>query len=58
MHFCNSKYCFKEVKNHANPGQHYYETQYRERIVNNLKCRAKHMGLVLTPLPSVIHYPN
>jgi transposase len=40
------------LKNRAtynDPGQDYYEQQYRDRVINNLKRRAKELGLELVP---------
>lgn len=42
----------KEGKEYMEPGQNYYEIQYRERVVNNLKRRAKQMGFELVAASS------
>lgn len=34
---------------YVDPGQDYYEQQYRRRVLNNLQRRAKALGYVLTP---------
>ena len=37
---------------YADPGASYYETRYRERVVDNLHRRAKTFGFVLQPVTS------
>ena len=34
---------------YTDPGASYYETRYRERVVENLQRRAKAFGFILTP---------
>jgi transposase len=39
---------------YAGPGATYYEDRYRQRVLHNLRRRAKSLGFVLQPLePSV-----
>jgi len=38
---------------YADPGQDYYEQQYRNRVIKNLQRRAKQLGMKLVPQPSV-----
>jgi transposase len=38
---------------YKDPGQDYYEAQYRERAIENLKRKAKKLGMDLVPQPSV-----
>jgi transposase len=44
-------YMLKDRKTYHDPGQDYYEQKYRERVINNLKRRAKELGLELVPSP-------
>lgn len=37
---------------YQDPGQDYYEQQYRERVLQNLKRRAKELGMDLIPNPT------
>jgi hypothetical protein len=39
------------------PGAEYYETQYRNRVLVNLKKRAKRLGyeLVVSPIPKALY---
>ena len=39
----------KYKEDYHDPGQDYYEQQYRERVIRNLKRRAKDLGLDLVP---------
>lgn len=39
----------KDRKTYNDPGQDYYEQKYRERVITNLKRRAKELGLELVP---------
>jgi transposase len=41
----------KDRKTYTDPGQDYYEQKYRERVITNLKRRAKELGLELVPSP-------
>ena len=36
---------------YTDPDQDYYEQKYRERVITNLKRRAKDLGLELVPSP-------
>jgi transposase len=45
-------YMLKDRKSYNDPGQDYYEQKYRERVINNLKRRAKELGLELVPSPT------
>jgi transposase len=38
---------------YKDPGQDYYEQKYQERVVKNLKRKAKALGFDLVPQPSV-----
>lgn len=38
---------------YADPGAHYYEERYKQRVLANLHCRARQMGLVLIEAASV-----
>ena len=40
---------WKTGQAYCDPGMDYYEQQYRERMVNNLKKKAQSMGLALVP---------
>ena len=46
----------KHGKNYVEPGAEYYETQYRNRVLSNLKKRAKRLGyeLITTPTPEAM----
>lgn len=46
----------KHGKNYVDPGAEYYETQYRNRVLLNLKKRAKRLGyeLVANHLPEML----
>jgi len=37
---------------YADPGVTYYEQQYRDRTIRNLKRRAAELGLALVPAPA------
>jgi transposase len=37
-------------ENYREPGENYYEQQYQERVIGNLKKRAQEMGYILTPI--------
>lgn len=39
----------KNRQSYHDPGQDYYEQKYRERVITNLKRRAKELGLELVP---------
>jgi transposase len=43
----------KYQQEYKDPGQDYYEQQYRERVIKNLKRKAKALGFDLVPQPSV-----
>jgi transposase len=45
-------FMLKNRKTYHDPGQDYYEQKYRERVINNLKRRAKELGLELVPSPA------
>lgn len=42
---------------YVEPGAEYYETQYRNRVLANMKKRAKRMGyeLVVRPIPKTLY---
>jgi hypothetical protein len=44
-------YMLRDRKTYNDPGQDYYEQKYRQRIITNLKRRAKELGLELIPSP-------
>jgi len=47
---------YKLLKNGAeyvDQGQNYYEEQYRERVMSNLKKRAASLGFDLTPMDEI-----
>jgi len=39
--------------NYVDPGETYYEQQYQERVIRNLKRKAASFGLQLAPIPAV-----
>lgn len=45
-------FMLKDRKPYQDPGQDYYEQKYRERVINNLKRRAKELGMDLVPSPA------
>lgn len=45
-------YMLKNRKTYNDPGQDYYEQKYRERVINNLKRRAKELRRELVPSPT------
>ena len=44
----------KYKEEYHDPGQDHYEQKYRERIIRNLKRRAKELGLDLVPQPQIV----
>lgn len=42
-------FMLKDRKTYQDPGQNYYEQKYRERVIANLKRKAKELGLELVP---------
>jgi hypothetical protein len=44
----------KYKEEYHDPGQDYYEQKYRERVIRNLKRRAKDLGLYLVPQLQVV----
>jgi hypothetical protein len=44
----------KHKEEYYDPGQDYYEQKYRERVIRNLKRRAKDLGLDLVPQQVVV----
>jgi transposase len=44
----------KYKEEYHDPGQDYYEQQYRERVIRNLKRRAKELGWDLVPQPQSV----
>jgi hypothetical protein len=44
----------KSKQPYQDPGQAYYEHKYRERVINNLKRKAKLLGLELVPLQPTV----
>ena len=44
----------KYKEEYRDPGQDYYEQKYRERVIRNLKRRAKDLGLDLVPQLQVV----
>jgi transposase len=44
-------FAFKYRRPYQDPGEQHYEQQFRQRMVNNLKRKAKDLGFTLTPLP-------
>jgi transposase len=42
-------FMLKNRVTYDDPGQDYYQQQYRQRVINNLKRRAKELGLELVP---------
>jgi transposase len=44
----------KYKEEYHDPGQDYYEQKYRERVIRNLKRRAKAMGMVLVPQQQIV----
>ena len=44
----------KYKQEYHDPGQDYYEQKYRERVIRNLKRRAKDMGMDLVPQQQVV----
>jgi hypothetical protein len=40
--------------NYADPGASYYEERYRQRVLANLKRRAKALGYALQEIPSEV----
>jgi hypothetical protein len=46
----------KYGKNYVEPGAEYYENQYRNRVLSNLKKRAKRLGyeLIANPVPGML----
>ena len=43
----------KNGTEYVDQGQDYYEEQYRERVMKNLKKRAASLGLELTPMDKI-----
>lgn len=43
----------KDRDDYTDPGQDYYERTFQERLIKNLRRKAKNLGMDLVPLPSV-----
>jgi transposase len=51
-------YMLKDRKTYNDPGQNYYEQKYRDRLITNLKRRAKELGLELVPSSTLNIQPD
>jgi len=41
----------KHGMHYVDPGQNWYEQQYRERLIKTISRKAQQLGYVLTPIP-------
>ena len=43
---------------YADPGTSYYEERYRQRVLDNLRRRARHLGFALVADPAAAEAPD